>query len=211
MNDVFLGLITALAAYLLGSINSAVLVSRLLRQDDIRSKGSGNAGTTNIWIAYGRKAGILTAVGDLLKAIAAVLTARFLFGFSTNGLPFDPGYLAGLFVLIGHVFPVFFSFKGGKAVMPAVGVIMVVDPIVFALLVAAAFAVFFAFRKISVVSLACALILPLATVLIRLVQHEAFLYQLGFTAVYSLIVVFAHRQNIQRLLRGQERTIPKSR
>lgn len=201
----------AIVAYLIGSINSAILVSRLLRREDIRKTGSGNAGTTNIWIAYGRKAGILTAGGDLLKAVIAVLIARLLTNLSGNSLPFDPGYLAGFFVLIGHVFPLFFAFKGGKAVMPAVGVIALVDPPVFVFLVLLAICVFVLSRKISVVSLCCACALPLATIVVRLIKHESIIYPLCFTILYSILVVAVHRDNIRRLVQGNERTIGKSR
>ena len=196
-----------IAGYLLGSINSALIVSRLTRGDDIRAHGSGNAGTSNMIRTYGKAAGLATATGDLLKAVAAVLLARAAFSLAGTAPGLDPAYIIGLFVLIGHIYPVFFRFKGGKGVMPAVGVILVADPLAFVILLAIAAVVFLLTRTMSIVSLAGAGALPPVVLVLGLVRGESPLYPVLMTLAYAAIVFFAHRENIARLRNGTEKKI----
>ena len=108
--------LSAVTGYLLGSVNTAILVSRMLHHADIRQFGSGNAGMTNVYRVFGKKAALLTAIGDLMKSVLSVLAARTFFHYFGITMGFDPGYLAGLFVLIGHIYPAWFGFHGGKGV-----------------------------------------------------------------------------------------------
>ena len=118
-------------------MNTAVVVSKLFYHDDIRKHGSKNAGMTNMFRVFGKKAGFLTLAGDFLKAFLAVFVTKILFG-GHFGAP----YVAAFFCAFGHIFPVFYGFKGGKGVLIAAVSILFLDPLVF-LLVAAVFALMF--------------------------------------------------------------------
>ena len=107
-------LLCAAGGYLLGSLSSAVIVSRALFSDDVRSHGSGNAGMTNMFRTYGKKAGVLTLCGDVLKTVVATLLGYLWLGYIG-------AYLSGLFCMLGHMFPVFYKFRGGKGVTTSVG------------------------------------------------------------------------------------------
>ena len=118
--------LAGLVAYLLGSISFAVIVSRIYAHDDVRKYGSKNAGMTNILRTYGKLPAFFTLLGDFFKGVLAVLVGRWIF--SLMGVTaFDAGYLAGFFALLGHLYPVFFGFKGGKGVLTSLGIILVVE------------------------------------------------------------------------------------
>jgi len=203
-----LALVTiAITGYLFGSINSALIVSRLTHRADIRSRGSGNAGATNMFRSYGKWAGLATLSGDLIKAVLAVLLARTVFNLSGQVLPFDSAYVTGLFVLTGHIYPVFFSFKGGKGVMPAVGIILMADPLAFAILLVIAVVVFLVTRTMSLVSLISAGILPLLTLTLAVLRNDNPLGPVLLTLAYTILVFYAHRGNIARLRAGTEKAI----
>ena len=200
-------LLVCLMGYGLGSVNSAILTTRVLGLPDIRQQGSGNAGMTNMLRVYGKKAALLTASGDLAKAIITVILARLIFRLSADPLLFDPGYLAGLFVLLGHIFPVFFAFKGGKGVMPALGIILWVNPLAFLILLLLAIPIFLLSQPMSIVSLICTLSLPVVTWGLAFWRKQNPLYDVGITCVYVLLVIWSHRDNIRRLRRGEEKKI----
>lgn len=199
--------LTAAAGYLLGSINCALLVSRFLEHDDIRTHGSGNAGAANMFRTYGKKAALTTALGDALKAVAACLLARFIFNLFTVDPGFDPAYIAGFFVLTGHIFPVFFKFRGGKGVMPALGIVLTVNPLAFAVMVILAIPVFLLSRTISLVSIVSAALLPIITLILCLLRNQNPLYSTVSTILYAILVIFSHRDNIQRLRKGEEKPL----
>lgn len=201
---VFVLLMVVIVGYLLGSVNSALIYARLSGRDDIRSRGSGNAGAANMLRIHGKAAGLITAAGDLLKAVVAVLLARAFFDLAMRQPDFDPGYIAGLAVLIGHIYPVFFRFKGGKGVMPAVGFILITDPLAFVILLAIAVAVFLLFRTISIVSLAGAALLPLITWALGLLRGADTLFSVLITLACAVLVFWAHRANIARIIKGTE-------
>ena len=121
-SDVLLAMgLSFVLTYLLGSLNFAVIVSRLLYHDDVRNYGSGNAGMTNMLRTYGKKAAFLTGLGDFFKGTASVLIARTIIGSLGVELPFDGGWVGAIGVLLGHLFPIFFHFKGGKGILAACG------------------------------------------------------------------------------------------
>lgn len=223
-------LLTAVTGYFWGSLNSALIVSRFMRYEDIRKQGSGNAGATNMYRTHGKLAAILTIVGDFLKVVPAVLLARVFFEVADRAatsveaglipassmtvnptLGFDAGYVAGLFVLLGHVFPIFFDFKGGKGVMPAFALVLLLNPPAFLVLLGIAVPVFLIFRIMSLVSVLNALLLPIVTVLLGLIRQTGILYETLFTLGYTVLVLYSHRDNIRRLLSGKEKPIvPRS-
>ncbi len=199
---------TAVSAYLLGSVNAAILVARATKRADIRSQGSGNAGTTNMLRTYGKAAAAATALGDLAKAVAAVLIARALFAWlGPTPLGFDPGWLAGLFVILGHIRPVYFRFKGGKGVMPAVGVVLLVDPFAAFVLLVLAVVAFLVSRTMSVVSLCAAVELPLVTMALAFARRVDPLAGTLFALAYGILVAVSHRENLKRLWNGTEKPL----
>jgi len=145
-------LLTAVLSYLLGSISFAVIVSRLLAHDDVRKYGSHNAGMTNVLRVYGKGPAALTLVGDFGKGVAAVFLGRLLFQAMGVTL-FDAGYLAGLCVLLGHLFPVFFGFKGGKGVLTSMGITLAVNPVVLLILLVILLPVLFVVKIVSLIAI----------------------------------------------------------
>ncbi len=188
----------ALAGYLLGSINFAVVVSRLLDHDDIRNYGSGNAGMTNILRVYGKKQAALVCLGDFGKGVAAVTLARALFGWAGITV-MDGGYVGAFAVLLGHLFPVFFGFRGGKGVLASAGIMLVLNPRVFIILVPIIVAIMLLTRIVSLGSILAAVAYPVLTwVVVGGAANTA------FAALMAAVVIYMHRENIKRLLNGTE-------
>lgn len=132
MKSVLIAVVSAVQAYLLGSIDTGILVSKFLYHDDVRKYGSGAAGMTNMLRTFGKKAAALTAFGDVLKGVLAVCIGRWLFTLmpeSTTLSPYLAVYLAAIFAIIGHLKPLYFGFKGGKGVLVAGGTILAIQPV----------------------------------------------------------------------------------
>ena len=129
LQTVLCGAACAAAAYLLGSLSFSIIVTRLLYHKDIRTFGSGNAGMTNVLRTFGKGAAALTIVGDIGKGILAVLLAKWAFGAFTAADPIYGAYIAAFCAVLGHVYPVYFGFKGGKAVSVATGTIIAIKPV----------------------------------------------------------------------------------
>lgn len=185
--------LTAAAGYLFGSISVAVLVCKRLYGADVRERGSGNAGATNVARVFGMKAGVLTFVGDLLKTAAALLLGERLLG--ETGM-----CIAACACLIGHCWPVFFGFRGGKGVTVSAAVALLLDPRLFLIVVAVFFAVFYFSRTVSVCSISAAIAYPLAMLLLG----DTSLPMLLTGVFVALLVAFLHRGNIKRILNGTE-------
>ncbi len=193
-------LLPAVIGYLLGSINTAVLISRAFYREDIRTKGSGNAGSTNMMRNYGRGASVATLVGDMLKTAISVGIGALLA--AEAGM-----YIAGLFSIIGHVFPVFFGFKGGKGVASMAALILCTEPLVFLILVLMFVGIVTATKFLSLGSVMCAMLYPLILnrvyILIRDPAGVPFIPTIvSFTVM--VIVIVMHRDNIRRLMKGEE-------
>lgn len=199
-------LVVALVSYLLGSINSAIIVSHIHAKDDVRRHGSGNAGMTNILRTYGKGPAVATAMGDFFKAVLAVLLGRLAFhlaGFPED-FPLDAGYIAGLFVLLGHLFPVYFRFKGGKGVMTTLGVILMVNPIAFLIIALIFVPLVFITKIVSFSSVLGAIVFPFVTWGVRYFQGREPLYDTISAGIIAVIILYMHRDNITRLLNGTE-------
>lgn len=198
--------LAALIAYLLGSINSAIIVSKIYAHDDVRKYGSKNAGMTNILRTYGKLPAFFTLLGDFLKGVLAVVIGRMIF--SAVGIEIiDAGYAAGFFALLGHLYPVYFGFKGGKGVLTSLGIILVVNPLVFCILLIIFLPVLFITRIVSLVSVTGAILYPFLTLVVDLCLRRPALFDFLFAALFSVVVIYKHRGNIQRLLNGTERRI----
>ena len=157
MHDISRYLLVALAAYLLGSLNFGVIISRLRYGDDIRRHGSGNAGATNALRTYGKLAAVLVLAGDFLKGTFAVLLGSMIAGQLLGG------WVASLLVILGHMFPAFFGFRGGKGVATAAGAILLLNPYSLAGLLAVFVVVTAATRYVSLASVLAAASFPLFT------------------------------------------------
>ena len=189
--------IVGICAYLLGSINFAIIISGKKFKEDIRSHGSKNAGMTNMMRTYGKRAAGLTLAGDALKAVVACLIGYALIG--------QPGaYVAGLFCMLGHVFPIFYGFKGGKGVVTAFATVLMCDPHILPLLLLI-FVIIVAFTKfISLGSIMCMLLYPLLLDRItRIITGETSPYII-FTVLIAVIIFIKHWENVKRLLNGTE-------
>lgn len=200
-----------IAAYLLGSVNFAIIFTRLFAKEDIRDFGSGNAGMTNVLRTVGKGAATLTFAGDFAKGALAVLIARLLFVFVAKQPDFFIGeYLAAFCGLLGHCFPIFYGFKGGKGIAVSAGAMVVLSPLAFVFCLAA-FLIFFLITKIvSVGSLAAAVVFPIAIfVLSATASREHPLWRTGLALLIALMVIFMHRANIVRLIRGEESSFRK--
>ncbi|HEY6066746.1 MAG TPA: glycerol-3-phosphate 1-O-acyltransferase PlsY [Thermoanaerobaculia bacterium] len=184
-------------AYLLGSISFAVLVVRAKTGTDIRAEGSGNAGATNVLRAHGRKLALLVALADVAKGAVAVLLMRLVTA--------DPVWTsaAGLAAVLGHVFPVFYGFRGGKGVATAVGAFLVLAPLSLLCCLAVFVLVVLLTRYVSLGSvIAMVLLPPVAGILFH--APRPIVMAASLTA---LIVVFKHLGNLKRLALGQERKL----
>ena len=183
--------------YLLGSIPFGVLLTRLAGKGDIRQVGSGNIGATNVLRTGSKLLAILTLVFDCLKATAAIILARRLFGDETA-----PSAAAG--ALVGHLYPVWLSFRGGKGVATFLGILIPLLPIVAGVYALVWIILLLTLRISSVAGMAAALSAPIAAVILH---SSLFPMLLGF----ALLVLWKHRENILRLRRGTEPRIGKSK
>ena len=188
-----------LIAYLVGSISSAILVCRLMGLPDPRSEGSGNPGATNVLRVGGKKAAAITLIGDMLKGLLPVLAANLL---GTAPLTLA---LTGMAAFLGHLYPVFFSFRGGKGVATMLGVLFGFHGLVGAATAGTWLLIAKGFKISSLAALIATLLAPLYVWLILGPSPELIIT----TAVMTLVLFWRHRTNIQRLLRGEEGVISK--
>ena len=193
-------LLPAVIGYLLGSINTAVLISRTFYHEDIRTKGSGNAGMTNMMRNYGRGAAAATLIGDMLKTAISVAIGALLV--AESGM-----YVAGFFSIIGHVYPVFFGFRGGKGVASMAALVLCTEPLAFFILIFMFICIVAATKFLSLGSIMCMMMYPLVLnrvyMLLRDPAGVPFIPTLVSFLVMVLIVA-KHKDNIQRLLKGTE-------
>jgi len=186
-------------AYLAGSIPTAVWYGKIFHGIDVRQHGSGNAGATNSLRTLGKKAGIIVLIVDFLKGFLAVKAASLFSTETDNILPLIMGFA----VIVGHIFPIFAQFRGGKGVATAMGVLVATFPwaalgcmVIFMIIV-------FATRYVSLGSILGALAFPIQLTF-NLWNDNADKYAIGFSWLIFLILAVMHRQNIQRLLKGTE-------
>ena len=195
-----LSALTLAIASLLGSIPFGYILVRLFRHQDIRATGSGNIGATNVLRSGAKGLGILTLLLDLLKGLVAVLLAKHLAPGAPD-FPSDLAVLAGVAAVLGHVFPVWLRFKGGKGVATALGVFLALAWLA-ALCALGIFVVIFALtRYVSLASILAAVLLPLFAMLLMPDRSPTFI---GGVIFLALLVVAKHHANIQRLLQGTE-------
>ena len=204
-------LLCMIIPYLLGSINFGLLISKNKFHDDIRSHGSGNAGTTNMLRTYGKRAAVLTLVGDMLKATVAVgfgyLVADYnviltnAAGTSVHFVNHYGAAIAGLFVMMGHMFPIFFKFKGGKGVATSGMVVLMISPISFVICFTIFVIIVVGTRFVSLASCMGMILYP---IVLSAFSGDNNPVAQGLAVIMACLVVFMHRENLKRLTEGTE-------
>ena len=203
--------IIAILSYLLGSLNFGVILSNTVKKEDVRDSGSGNAGTTNMMRTYGKTLGLLTIAGDILKVMVAIWITFKIMDVEELKVTLDNASdypqvvlksFAGLFAVLGHIFPCFFKFKGGKGVATSGGMVIMIDwRIALILLVIFALTILIT-KYVSLGSILMAVFYP---VFIGIFYKDIILVLIA--TVFTIIVVVAHRENVKRLINHTENKI----
>ena len=202
MNEILLTLI----AYLLGSVPTAVMVSRRFFNIDIREYGSGNAGATNVYRVMGSKWGTLVMIADMLKGVLAVQLALLLPDYEPEGMAFQNlQTLLGLAAVIGHIFPIWADFRGGKGVATIFGMVLGISPLTAVGCVSVFSLVLFLTRFVSLSSILASISFPIFILVVFNVDNP--LYRV-FAITVALLVLLTHQKNIGRLLKGKEGKLP---
>lgn len=202
-------IIVGIIAYLIGSINFSVLISKKMAGFDVREKGSGNAGTTNMLRSVGKKAAATTLICDILKGVISIVIAIIVGNIAKN---LDRELLlqiAGIAVVLGHTFPIFFGFKGGKGVATSLGVLLISNWQIGLICLVFAVVLMVLTRMVSLGSCAAAVLFPVLTLFIN--QHYTVLTDgksgrvyFVYSVILAIIVLYNHRSNIKRILSGTE-------
>lgn len=210
MMTILIVLAAAAQAYLLGSIDTGILVSKYLYHDDVRNYGSGAAGMTNMLRTFGKKAAALTAAGDVLKGVAAVCIGRWLFGFLPADAAVSPYlgvYLTAILAVVGHTKPIYFGFKGGKGVLVAGGTILAIQPVLIPFLAVIFLACLLPTGMVSLGSVTMAALYPVLTILYGVFRGysaaDLTVCTIG-SVIMAAMVIYMHRSNIQRIREGKE-------
>ena len=197
--------LAAVLSYLIGSINFPIILSRVLCKDDVRKHGSGNAGMTNIMRTYGKWIGILALIGDSGKGTLCYLLARWLTAALAPGREALWCVLAaGLCGMLGHIYPIYFGFKGGKAVLFIAGYVVLYDPLTFCLCFAVFLVVLAVWRMVSLASVVMAVSFPIVTALTHGLLGGEMPVSILFAALACLIVTVKHAPNLKRIAEGTE-------
>ena len=199
--DIVILIISAVICYLLGSISSSILVGRMFGLSDIRKHGSGNAGATNTLRVLGKKAAIFTVLGDVLKTVIGVLCARFLAKYI--GLAYVAQlsiYISAFSIALGHNFPIYFKFKGGKGVLTSGVIIIMMSPLIGSVTVLACLAVMALTKYVSLGSITGGVMYPVWIIL----YYTTDVTKIVFALVLGSMLVIRHSANIKRLIKGTE-------
>ena len=201
--------IMAIIAYLIGSVNFSVIFSKKFAGFDVREKGSGNAGSTNMLRSVGKKAAALTLVCDVLKGVVAIVIAIIVGNIIQDSNKELLLQIAGIAVVLGHTFPIFFQFKGGKGVATSLGILLMSNWQIGLICLVFALVLMALTRMVSLGSCAAAVLFPVLTLFIN--DHYTVLTEgkpgstyLVYSIIMAVIVLFNHRSNIKRILNGTE-------
>ena len=194
-------IVVGIVAYLIGSINSSILISKAVMGKDIRESGSGNAGATNMLRTMGKKYAIITLIIDILKGVVALLLAKLAISCGAYKVSM---YIAGVAVVIGHNFPVFFGFKGGKGVATSLGVILLLDWKIGLVTLAIALAIMAISKYVSLGSVMAALVFVIIQTVVMVVTDSFDITRFVCVVILGGLLIIRHRANIVRLLNGTE-------
>ncbi|KAB2878098.1 glycerol-3-phosphate 1-O-acyltransferase PlsY [bacterium] len=205
--------IILIASYLLGSVSPSIILSRLLKGVDVRTTGSGNAGMTNAVRLLGGRWGAVVAFIDLAKGFCAAMFITSLFFSGINLAYFDETLvriLAGVAAVAGHIWTVFFGFKGGKGVLTVAGAVLGVAPLQVGICFLVFLIVFGLFRYISLGSIVGSWVFPIMVFIQKFILDSSVSFHLVWFSVFvAVLITFTHRENIVRLLRGEEKKFGK--
>ncbi len=199
-------IIVAIIAYAIGSINFSVIISRKYAGFDVREKGSGNAGTTNVLRSVGKKAAAITLLCDILKGVISILFAVLVGNIVKSADKALLVQIAGIAVVLGHTFPIFFEFKGGKGVATSLGVLLMINWQIGLICLVFAIVIMACTKMVSMGSVGAAILFPILTLFIShhfIVEASGFKY-FFFSLILAGMVAFNHRENIKRILNGTE-------
>lgn len=202
-------IIMAIIAYLIGSVNFSIIISKKMAGFDVREKGSGNAGTTNMLRSVGKKAAALTLLCDILKGVVSIVIAIILGNIIKNSNKELLLQIAGIAVVLGHTFPVFFGFKGGKGVATSLGVLLLSNWQIGLICLVFAVLLMVLTRMVSLGSCAAAVLFPVLTLFINtnytvLTEGKSGNVYLIYSVILAVIVLYNHRSNIKRIMNGTE-------
>lgn len=205
-------IIMAIIAYLIGSINFSVIISKKVAGFDVREKGSGNAGTTNMLRAVGKKAAAVTLICDVLKGVIAIGIAIILGNIVKDINRELLIQVAGIAVVLGHTFPVFFGFKGGKGVATSLGILLLSNWQIGLICLVFGIVLIILTRMVSLGSCAAAVLFPVLTLFINdhytvLTEGKSGSTYFIYSVILAIIVLYNHRSNIKRILSGTENKI----
>ena len=209
-------IIVAIIAYLIGSVNFSIIISKKMAGFDVREKGSGNAGTTNMLRSVGKKAALITLICDILKGVVSIGIAMIIGNIVKN---LDRELLlqiAGIAVVLGHTFPIFFGFKGGKGVATSLGVLLMSNWQIGLICLVFAIVLMALTRMVSLGSCTAAILFPVLTLFIN--QNYTVLSEgkngnvyFIYSVILAIIVLYNHRENIKRILSGTENKLSFSK
>lgn len=203
-------IVIGIIAYLIGSISFSVIISKKMAGFDVREKGSKNAGSTNVLRTVGKKAAIITLICDILKGVVAVLIAYIVGKFVKDIDRAILVQIAALCVVIGHTFPIFFKFKGGKGVATSLGIILLLNWQIGLICLVFALILMILTRMVSLGSISAAILFPVLTIFIT----ENYLVEgnyIVFGILLAAFVVYNHRANVKRILSGTENKLSFSK
>lgn len=205
-------IIIAIIAYLIGSINFSVMISKKIAGFDVREKGSGNAGTTNMLRSVGKKAAAITLLCDILKGVVAIVIAIIVGKMISETNRELLLQIAGIAVVIGHTFPIFFGFKGGKGVATSLGILLMSNWQIGLICLVFALVLMILTRMVSLGSCAAAILFPVLTLFIDqsytiLTEGKNGRSYFIYSVILAVIVLYNHRSNIKRLMNGTENRI----
>lgn len=191
-----------IVVYLLGSISGSIIISKNVFKEDIRLKGSGNAGTTNAFRSYGVKYAAISLSIDFIKTILAILIADKL-GQAIGASPYTK-YIAGVVVVIGHIWPIYYKFRGGKGVACTIMVNLYLSPVIVVIQLIEFFTLNYILKIMSITSL----VLTYSAVIYQLIKNDN-LPLLIMLVINAILITYSHRSNIQRLIEGRENKIER--
>ena len=202
-------ILVAIIAYAIGSVNFSIIFSKKFAGFDVREKGSGNAGTTNMLRSVGKGLAALTLICDILKGVVAVLVAFWIGKIATNVKPEILVQLAGFFAVVGHTFPVYFGFKGGKGVATSLGVLLMSNWQIGLICLVFALVLMVLTKMVSVGSCGAAVLFPVLTLFINenytvLTEGKSGKVYFVYSVILAIIVLYNHRANIKRIMSGTE-------
>ena len=209
-------ILMAVVAYLIGSVNFSVIISKKMAGFDVREKGSGNAGSTNVLRTVGKKAAALTLVCDILKGVVSILIANAIGNIVKDMNKELLLQIAGIAVVIGHTFPIFFGFKGGKGVATSLGVLLMSNWQIGLICLVFALVLMILTKMVSLGSCGAAVLFPVLTLFIN--EHYTVLTEgkngkvyFIYSVILAIIVLYNHRSNIKRILNGTENKLSFSK